>query len=264
MAELPTMPFFTDAYLADTKHLSTLEHGAYFLLLISMWRAGGSLPTDETLLARYAGLSKSDGTPARNWPTVWAIVGPLFQVEAGRLVQKKLVSTYKKAIEKRDKFRENGKRGGEAKALKSKDTSLAGASNPPEVRQPAGATNLNPESINPNGKESGADAPARKSKPRASTLPPEIEPAHKAYFDRARDLKFGEAMSGQVAQLLKAHGFHREGATIQERLGAIQKARANLEAAASATVPRRYLAAIIKRLGDTEAASMGVSYDPAF
>jgi uncharacterized protein YdaU (DUF1376 family) len=58
MAEFPAMPFWTDAYLADTTHLTTIEHGAYLLLLIAMWRAKDNrLPSDDAKLARYAKLT---------------------------------------------------------------------------------------------------------------------------------------------------------------------------------------------------------------
>lgn len=58
MAEFPALPFWTDSYLADTRHLSTLEHGAYLLLLMEAWRRPTcSLPDDDKMLARLAGLS---------------------------------------------------------------------------------------------------------------------------------------------------------------------------------------------------------------
>lgn len=58
MAEFPSMPLWTDAYLADTRHLSTKEHGAYLLLLMEAWRRPScSLPDDDELMARLAGLS---------------------------------------------------------------------------------------------------------------------------------------------------------------------------------------------------------------
>lgn len=57
MAEFPYMPLWTDAYLADTRHLTTEEHGAYILLLIEAWRRPNcSLPDDDKLLSRLAGL----------------------------------------------------------------------------------------------------------------------------------------------------------------------------------------------------------------
>ena len=58
MAEFPALPLFTDAYLADTRHLTTEEHGAYLLLMMEAWRRPDcNLPDDDRLLARLAGMS---------------------------------------------------------------------------------------------------------------------------------------------------------------------------------------------------------------
>ena len=39
MADFPALPFFTDAYLGDTQHLTLEEHGAYQKLLYIAWRS---------------------------------------------------------------------------------------------------------------------------------------------------------------------------------------------------------------------------------
>ena len=58
MAEFPAMPLWTDAYLADTRHLSAAEHGAYLLLMMEAWRRPScSLPDNDALLARLACMS---------------------------------------------------------------------------------------------------------------------------------------------------------------------------------------------------------------
>lgn len=58
MADFPALPLWTDAYLADTRHLTTCEHGAYLLLLFEAWRRPHcGLPDDDELLARLAGLT---------------------------------------------------------------------------------------------------------------------------------------------------------------------------------------------------------------
>lgn len=68
MAEFPAIPLWTDAYLADTRHLTTLEHGAYLLLLMEAWRRPHcDLPDDDLMLARLAGLR----------PTEWDEVKPI-------------------------------------------------------------------------------------------------------------------------------------------------------------------------------------------
>lgn len=66
------MPLYVGDYLKDTRRLSTLEHGAYLLLIMEYWISGG-LPNDENQLARVAGL-----TPAE-WKKVRPSIVPYFQ-----------------------------------------------------------------------------------------------------------------------------------------------------------------------------------------
>lgn len=39
MAEFPAMPLWTDAWVADTRHLTRCERGTYHDLLVEMWRS---------------------------------------------------------------------------------------------------------------------------------------------------------------------------------------------------------------------------------
>jgi uncharacterized protein YdaU (DUF1376 family) len=53
MADYPAMPLFTDAYLADTTHLTDAEHGLYLRLLMIMWRSPGCrIPNEPQWIAR--------------------------------------------------------------------------------------------------------------------------------------------------------------------------------------------------------------------
>lgn len=69
MADFPALPLWTDAYLADTRHLSTLEHGAYLLLLMEAWRRPHcDLPDNDMVLSRLAGL------PLVDWEEIKPVV----------------------------------------------------------------------------------------------------------------------------------------------------------------------------------------------
>jgi len=58
MAEFPALPLWTDAYIADTQHLTNEEHGVYLRLLMFAWRSpDNSLPDDPMRLATMVGMT---------------------------------------------------------------------------------------------------------------------------------------------------------------------------------------------------------------
>ena len=75
MSRFPSLPLFTDAFLADTGHLTAQETGAYLLLIMMAWRLPGCrLPDDDAKLARWARVD------ARTWrhlkPVVMSFLEP--------------------------------------------------------------------------------------------------------------------------------------------------------------------------------------------
>jgi len=122
------MPLWTDAYLGDTRHLSTLQHGAYLLLLMAMWRNGGTLPNEEKRLARTAGLSLD------KWRKASPEVMELFEVEDGLLTQKRLKLELEKSLGLAQKRALAGSAGGKAKWLKNNDSDVANAKAEPKQK----------------------------------------------------------------------------------------------------------------------------------
>lgn len=113
MAQFPAMPFWTDAYLGDTTHLTTIEHGAYLLLLFTSWRSKDCcLPDDDKLLARYAKLG-----PVQ-WVKMRPVIEPFFKIENGVWIQQRL-NDERVAVKQR---REQKIIAGKASALKRHQT----------------------------------------------------------------------------------------------------------------------------------------------
>jgi len=76
------MPLAVGDYLADTGHLTTIEHGAYLLLLMHYWRKG-PLPND---LARVASICK---LPKDAWSIAKRLLDEFFRVQADGLLHQK-------------------------------------------------------------------------------------------------------------------------------------------------------------------------------
>lgn len=119
MSQAPYMPLFVDAYVADTGHLSTEENGAYLLLLMAMWRRGGTVPDDDRDNARIVGLSRP------KWRATKERLRPFLTFEDNEISQKRLRKEWEHVALKRQKMSENGSKGGRPAASENKDLAKA-------------------------------------------------------------------------------------------------------------------------------------------
>lgn len=74
MAALPYMQFYVAEYLADTGHLTTMQHGAYLLLLMNYWQRGKALHALNGRLATVARMSNEE------WNAVEDVLSEFFEV----------------------------------------------------------------------------------------------------------------------------------------------------------------------------------------
>lgn len=157
MSKAPAMPMYWDAYLADTTHLTTEEHGAYMLLLAAMWRRNGSVPDNDRDNARILGLTLT------KWRKVKArLSGTIsgFMVENGSITQEKLRKTWENTQEKIEKNKENGAKGGRAGGIKNNDLAKANASN--SLKRKSSIPDPDPEPYNtPLSPQEGAGSSSR-------------------------------------------------------------------------------------------------------
>jgi uncharacterized protein YdaU (DUF1376 family) len=126
MADFPSLPLWTDAYLADTTDLSAEEHGVYLLLLMAAWRTPTcSLPDDDERLARMAKVG------AKKWRKLRPVMERFFTVEDGQWTQNRLL----KERDRVETSRSQKRQAAHAKHAKNKDNGSAGAG-AADVRKP--------------------------------------------------------------------------------------------------------------------------------
>jgi uncharacterized protein YdaU (DUF1376 family) len=102
MSKPAAIPLFGDAYLADTTHLTTEEHGAYLLLMIAAWRQPDcGLPLDDKKLARIVGMS------TKKWTAVKDTILDFWKVVDGRIFQPRLLKEHDYACRKSEANRKS-------------------------------------------------------------------------------------------------------------------------------------------------------------
>lgn len=85
------MPLLVDKYLGDTTHLSTEQHGAYLLLLLTCWKRDGKLPADDEQLANITRL------PMEKWRRHGPVLMAFFEKDGNAIVQKRLTIELERA-----------------------------------------------------------------------------------------------------------------------------------------------------------------------
>jgi len=108
---LPFMRFYTDDYMADTAHLTTLEHGAYILILINYWRRQQAPKADR--LARISGLTKQE------WSEVEPVLSELFSVEKDVWFHKRVEHELQRIKDETKRNSKAGKASGKARRNKA-------------------------------------------------------------------------------------------------------------------------------------------------
>lgn len=182
------MQFYVADYLADTRHLTTEEHGAYLLLIFSYWQT--AKPLDKRRLARIAGL------PNERWACVEQVLNEFFIDTGDEWVHARIEADIESVEETQNKKVKAGKASAAARkrekaarvkqALSERSTGVEQVLNsvPTEGQQKPTITDTDTDTelntTDPNG--SGAAAPTENKpgdpsadQPNESLLPPEPE-----------------------------------------------------------------------------------------
>jgi uncharacterized protein YdaU (DUF1376 family) len=152
----PYLPLYVGDYLRDTGYLTLEQHGAYCMLLMRLWSAGGALPSDEGKLSRIAGVT------VKKWRPIWADLADFFELENGQITHKRITSELEKAGALRAKRAAAGAKGGAAKSMKTQETPVANATAQPKQ--------IIPDQIDRKEEPNGS------SKKRGCRLPVSFEP----------------------------------------------------------------------------------------
>ena len=111
------LPLFGSDYLADTRHLTTEEHGAYLLLMMAAWRQDDcGLPLDDKKLARISGLA------ARKWASMKDTILDFWTIENGRIFQSRLRKERGYADQKSESNRRSARSRWDNQVTDNKDT----------------------------------------------------------------------------------------------------------------------------------------------
>jgi len=168
LSDLPFLPLWVSTYEAHTAHLSLCEDGAYNRLLRLCWRTPGcSLPADDTWVMRQMRVDQNSFDAF-----VKPVLSEFFKVRRGRYVNDKLKEVFDEATAKTERRKSAGRKGGEAKARKTKEVLPSNATS--ELEQCS--SKIEPElelELQPETKKEEAVASSEKRGPNGIRLSPD-------------------------------------------------------------------------------------------
>ncbi len=108
MASIPYMPLYISDYMADAAHLSTVEHGAYLLLIMTYWQKGEPFRANDerTLNERLARVVRMSN---EEWERIRPTIAEFFQINATEWSHKRIEIELSKFRDKSDKAKAAGK-----------------------------------------------------------------------------------------------------------------------------------------------------------
>lgn len=153
------MPVWIGSYVADTMDLTTIQHGAYFLLLLAYWRKRGPLADSDETLRSIAKMERAE------WKRHKPVLAAFFRVGDGVWWHKRVEVELKEAEKRKAAAVSKAKKGAEARWSKcsgngpSDASSMHGAllDGMPKQCPPPPPLPLPPEDSAPDG--AGASAP---------------------------------------------------------------------------------------------------------
>jgi uncharacterized protein YdaU (DUF1376 family) len=113
MAALPYMQFYVSDYLADTAHLSAIQHGGYLLLLFNYWQRGRPISNANDRLSNVARMSSAE------WAENKAEIAEFFVIDGDEWRHLRIDRDLAAVAEKSGKAAASGKASAQARAWKS-------------------------------------------------------------------------------------------------------------------------------------------------
>lgn len=113
MSAIPYMPLYVADYIADAAHLTTEEHGAYLLLIMTYWQRGKPLPADPNRLANIARMSNE------RWTDVQRTLSEFFIIGDGVWSHKRIEAELLRFRDKSEKAKAAGKASGARRTTKT-------------------------------------------------------------------------------------------------------------------------------------------------
>ena len=117
MNKAPSLQWYPDKWLADTRRLSWKAKGLYFDLLNVIWmqfQQSCSIPDDEQFISKELGCSIDEWREAR--AEIMIEHRPLMELKSNRLFSNGLLKEYAKQQLRREHLAENGRKGGRPKS----------------------------------------------------------------------------------------------------------------------------------------------------